>query len=226
MNKKSQSAMEFLMTYGWALLVVIVVIAALAYFGILNPSRFLPDKVEVGPGIGVIGASADENSLELILKNEQGVTIRNVQLNITECNNGAGQLTEPVTIAPGKSKKIIIDCRDSSAIPNTKFNSDITVNYTSRVPGVKEVIVHKRKGIMQLGINKGNTSVWCNGADFNKDGNVDVTDLGLVATYYGRDDCSPANYWCEYADINRNNSVGPEDNAVVSANLGRSDCTG
>jgi hypothetical protein len=44
MQKKSQAAMEFLMTYGWAILVVLIVIGALAYFGVLKPSNFLPDK--------------------------------------------------------------------------------------------------------------------------------------------------------------------------------------
>ena len=34
--------MEFLMTYGWAILVVLAAIGALAYFGILSPQRFLP----------------------------------------------------------------------------------------------------------------------------------------------------------------------------------------
>ena len=37
MHKKSQAAMEFLMTYGWAILVVLVAIGALAYFGVLSP---------------------------------------------------------------------------------------------------------------------------------------------------------------------------------------------
>ena len=36
--RKGQAAMEFLMTYGWAILVVLVVIGALAYFGILSPT--------------------------------------------------------------------------------------------------------------------------------------------------------------------------------------------
>jgi len=40
--KKGQALMEFLMTYGWAILVVLVAIGALAYFGVLNPERFLP----------------------------------------------------------------------------------------------------------------------------------------------------------------------------------------
>jgi len=38
-SKSAQAAMEFLMTYGWALLVVLIVIAALAFFGLLNPDN-------------------------------------------------------------------------------------------------------------------------------------------------------------------------------------------
>ncbi|MBI2133712.1 hypothetical protein HYU11_03455 [Candidatus Woesearchaeota archaeon] len=41
---KGQAAMEFLMTYGWAILVVLVLIGALAYFGVLSPDNFLPEK--------------------------------------------------------------------------------------------------------------------------------------------------------------------------------------
>ena len=38
LNKKAQEAMEFLMTYGWAIIVVLVAIGALAYFGVLGDS--------------------------------------------------------------------------------------------------------------------------------------------------------------------------------------------
>ena len=40
MNKKSQAALEFLMTYGLAIIVVLIAIGALAYFGILSPCKF------------------------------------------------------------------------------------------------------------------------------------------------------------------------------------------
>ncbi len=39
---KSQSAMEYLMTYGWSILIVAVVLGALAYLGIFNPLYFAP----------------------------------------------------------------------------------------------------------------------------------------------------------------------------------------
>ncbi len=40
MNKKGQGALEYLMTYGWALLVIVIVVAALYAMGILNPSTY------------------------------------------------------------------------------------------------------------------------------------------------------------------------------------------
>ncbi|MBU0471382.1 MAG: hypothetical protein KKF89_06085 [Nanoarchaeota archaeon] len=43
MHKKGQAALEFLTTYGWAFLIILVMIGALAYFGVLNPTRFVPD---------------------------------------------------------------------------------------------------------------------------------------------------------------------------------------
>ncbi len=36
-DSKGQSALEYLMTYGWALVVIVIVIAALFAFGIFNP---------------------------------------------------------------------------------------------------------------------------------------------------------------------------------------------
>ncbi len=44
---KPQSAMEYLMTYGWAILIIAVVLGALFSLGIFNPSFLAP---EVQPG--------------------------------------------------------------------------------------------------------------------------------------------------------------------------------
>ncbi|MBU1975328.1 MAG: hypothetical protein KKG59_02895 [Nanoarchaeota archaeon] len=50
-EKKGQAAMEYLSTYGWALMIIIVALAALAYFGVLNPDMFLPEKCNFESGI-------------------------------------------------------------------------------------------------------------------------------------------------------------------------------
>jgi len=44
MTRNGQAALEFIATYGWAILVVLVMTGAFAYFGILNPSKLMPSR--------------------------------------------------------------------------------------------------------------------------------------------------------------------------------------
>jgi len=44
---KGQAALEFLMTYGWAVIIVVVVVAALFAMNIFNPSAFMPEDNNV-----------------------------------------------------------------------------------------------------------------------------------------------------------------------------------
>lgn len=46
-TKKGQAALEFLTTYGWAFLVILIMIGALAYFGVLDPERFIPQRCQI-----------------------------------------------------------------------------------------------------------------------------------------------------------------------------------
>lgn len=48
-QRKGQAAMEFLMTYGWAILAAIIAIGVLAYFGVFSPSRLAGPAGLVGP---------------------------------------------------------------------------------------------------------------------------------------------------------------------------------
>ncbi len=41
---RGQAALEFLATYGWALLAMSLALSALSYFGVLNPSAYLPER--------------------------------------------------------------------------------------------------------------------------------------------------------------------------------------
>jgi len=85
MPKQSQAAMEFLLTYGWAITIGIVAISALAYFGVLDPRDLffhpvceaptgfscLDHRMEYTPPDGGLGQSGS-NTLTLYLKNNQG----------------------------------------------------------------------------------------------------------------------------------------------------------
>lgn len=43
-SKRGQAALEFLTTYAWAFLVFLIMVMALAYFGVLDPKKLVPEK--------------------------------------------------------------------------------------------------------------------------------------------------------------------------------------
>ena len=84
-NRKSQAALEFLMTYGWAILVVLVVIGALAYFGVLDPSKLLPEKCTLQMGLYCKDhqISQTNGNINLKLENGMGKGIIMTDINVT-----------------------------------------------------------------------------------------------------------------------------------------------
>lgn len=92
--KKSQVALEFLTTYGWAFLVVLVMIGALAYFGVLDPSNFLPEKCIFGAGVGCVefagfAGTTPAGSINARLVNGFGYTIVIKRVNSTVSGDGS-----------------------------------------------------------------------------------------------------------------------------------------
>ncbi|MAE42212.1 hypothetical protein CMO93_00445 [Candidatus Woesearchaeota archaeon] len=78
MFKRSQAALEFLTTYAWAFLIILIMIGALAYFGILNPSKILPDRCTFGTEISCVDyriTAPGTDTFSLRLKNSIGEPI-------------------------------------------------------------------------------------------------------------------------------------------------------
>lgn len=50
--RRGQSAIEFLTTYGWSFMILLVAIGALSYIGVFDLSFFVPESCNFGGGIG------------------------------------------------------------------------------------------------------------------------------------------------------------------------------
>ena len=88
MFKKSQAAMEFLMTYGWAILVVLVAIGALAYFGVLSPDKFLPAKCQLPAGIACTDFRvSSDTGVSVVLRNSIGFDMDNLVVRVGGCTS-------------------------------------------------------------------------------------------------------------------------------------------
>ncbi len=75
-GKKAQVVMEFLMTYGWAILIGITSISSLSYFGVISPDKFLAENCNLPPGITCLDfAYNEEGKIFLSIKNNLGFTL-------------------------------------------------------------------------------------------------------------------------------------------------------
>ncbi|MBN1156772.1 hypothetical protein JXA85_04090 [Candidatus Woesearchaeota archaeon] len=126
MNKKGQAAMEFLMTYGWAILVVLAAIGALAYFGVLSPDKFLPERCAGAAGLDCvekasITSSATAGTISFALKNNLG---HNINLTyVIDGSTDTSSCDSPTSATVSVAGATAVALSVAAASP-----SDITVN--------------------------------------------------------------------------------------------------
>ena len=159
-RKKAQAAMEFLMTYGWAILVVLVAIGALAYFGVLSPDKFLPEKCIGSSGFDCMdkaSINADANTVDFVIKNNLGHRIEVTNLEeATDCagtpilnyTNSTGEYTLPtdvVRVNSGDTLIFTLGC--PGGIDDGRFSSRITIPYTNKETSLSHKAVVSITGV-------------------------------------------------------------------------------
>ena len=74
--------MEFLMTYGWAILVVLIVIGVMMYSGFVDVSGLLPEKCTFPISVNCLDSSVKKDSIQLHLQNAAGkvMVVRNIKV--------------------------------------------------------------------------------------------------------------------------------------------------
>ena len=99
MSGKSQAALEFLTTYGWAFLVILVMIGTLAYFGVLSPSKILPNRCTFGTEFQCIDyqISAAADTFRIKIKNSVGEPIDVSTMTISSESATSYSCTTPPT---------------------------------------------------------------------------------------------------------------------------------
>jgi len=137
MFKKGQVALEFLMTYGWAILVVLVAIGALAYFGVLDPGKFLPSRCTLPAGFScndflVNGA---DDIITVALRNGLGYDITDVNIQIGDCLAAAD-----TTLQNGQEKQLVTLACTTPLSPGAKFSDAIRLSYTNADSGIAHII--------------------------------------------------------------------------------------
>ncbi len=129
--KKAQSAMEYLMTYGWAILIVIIVAAALFALGVFNPATYTQQTAIGFQGFQIPSGGWQFTSggqLTLQLKNMAGANINITQVQATYAGTPATNSNASNTIGPGSAKTYIITGLPTAAA-GSSYSIDVVISY-------------------------------------------------------------------------------------------------
>lgn len=138
--KKGQAAMEFLMTYGWAILVVLAAIGALAYFGVLSPDRFMASKCMVTGGFSCMDFKMDDaqDQVRFYLQNNLGVDADSVIVSLVDsnnvnCNNASDEINVSIgSLTNGQKSDAIVFGNYSGngcTVTGSSFKGTISIRY-------------------------------------------------------------------------------------------------
>ncbi|MFI5412587.1 MAG: hypothetical protein ACHQX1_01720 [Candidatus Micrarchaeales archaeon] len=144
---KSQSAIEYLTTYGWAIIIIAVVLLALFNLGLFNPSSFVSTTCVFPAEFQCLSAvlTGSTGSLNLTL---QQATQSNINVTSIGCNN-QGTISNMVTmnnppsnqiqLSIGGANSFLVTCYQNGTVVNINpgqiYRGYVLVNYTSLTTG-------------------------------------------------------------------------------------------
>ncbi len=142
MNTKAQLAMETIMIYGAAILVVTLAIGALIYFGVLDLGGLLPDKCNTGNAVVCEDYRITPSGIRMDFRNRVGKSI----------------IISSLTIA-GSEDWSAVTCNTNIPIPQTK-NGELSNMISCAPNGITETDVGKKlKGRVTVTYTAGTSSI-------------------------------------------------------------------
>jgi len=145
---KAQSAMEYLMTYGWAILIIAVVLGALFSLGVFSGSSLLGTSCIATTGFLCQNPLlSTSGTLTATIGQENGYTAYNAYFYVSPQSSGVGTTGFPTTVSPCTSptpgtdlvsgQTVTISCPTGLSSPTigTPFSGYIWLNYSSTSGG-------------------------------------------------------------------------------------------
>ena len=135
-SKRSQSALEYMMTYGWAILIIVIVAVILYSMGIFNPSSSVSSTVTGFSGLGSVTAECTANG---VLRISVGDSTGNL-INVTGITAKDPSITKTANFKPNSTVDPNPLIRSGTSyifsVPNicpsagTHYAITVAVNYT------------------------------------------------------------------------------------------------
>lgn len=115
--------MEFLMTYGWAILAAVIAIGVLAYFGVFSPGNYMPEACTLNSPFGCDDYEITTTGVSIVLRNGAGEQVTVDSINVSDC----AEDTTGYAMDAGDTQQVDLTC---TLTAGAKFSDEITVTYT------------------------------------------------------------------------------------------------
>jgi hypothetical protein len=137
---KGQAALEFLTTYGWAFLVILIMIGTLAYFGILSPGNILPNRCTFGSEFQCLDYQLSTDSVRIRLKSSVSEAIDVSAITFSSEAVGAFTCATPPTLPTswksGDVKELLWSgCSGGGLVQGQKGKIGMTFRYNAVASG-------------------------------------------------------------------------------------------
>ncbi len=127
---RAQAALEYLMTYGWALLIVVIVGVALWSLGVFNTNAGTVARLTGIPTIQAIDMKGNSTDFVLVFSPKKSIT--SVSFSSTDLNTTTCTIT-PADTTLSPSVKYTLDCK---WLNGQKSTFQITLTYTDPISGL------------------------------------------------------------------------------------------
>ena len=95
--KRGQAAIEFLTTYAWAFLIIMITLGSLYYFGIFDFQKYVPEKCLFPSQFSCIDFNLKQNAIAVKLANNAAESLTVTSVQITNDASPAVSCTAPST---------------------------------------------------------------------------------------------------------------------------------
>ncbi|MGM5482424.1 MAG: hypothetical protein ACQESF_03085 [Nanobdellota archaeon] len=144
-GKRAQAAMEFLMTYGWAILVVLAAVGILAYLGIFDMQKDVAAQCKLRPTgqdmdcTGTPDLDSDAGEIHFKVMNGMPQTATNIALD--------EQPADCSTLSPissiGRGETVILNLTDCSLTSGETYQEEFIITYED-----EDGLTHNSQGLI------------------------------------------------------------------------------
>ncbi|MBU2633833.1 MAG: LamG domain-containing protein [Nanoarchaeota archaeon] len=154
MKKRGQSAMEYLLTYGWAILVVLVALSALFYLGVFSPST--PNTCNVQSPFVCADTIVYEDSVGVSLGGSgiSSTSVNSMMINGESCvADMGGELYVDTDLSDINSQFVMVRCVgiDDPISEGSKVSTSFGLTYTGIGSDLSHNIIGQASGSAEEG---------------------------------------------------------------------------